>query len=163
MKKPPPVPHPWPRLSADLAAERAPGVCQSCGASHNAGQEHANCYREHDDRDRPENFFLFLCDACYKHLVPPHPRLYSNVAANAPLPGCMLCCKECEFREGLLCGHPALKANGGPGLVIETSPPTVIHLNFGGGKGRWINQYNSAPTCLKKSQAELEAAKEQAG
>jgi hypothetical protein len=112
-----------PRLSTDLPGERAPNVCQSCGA-----REKLSRWREHDERDRPENVFVVLCARCEKKLVEPHKRLYAQIQPNEPIPGTLDLCVPCAFRDGLRCTHPDLKANGGAGLFIKIEKPIVAHL-----------------------------------
>jgi len=74
-------PQPLPRLSQTLPERVEPGVCQACGEEKNV------CgWQEHDERDKPEAIVVWLCQACEKKLIKPHPRLYRPLQANEPFP-----------------------------------------------------------------------------
>lgn len=122
----------WPKLSEQLAGERRPDRCQKCGV-HWAEIER---WREHDDHDEPTDVVIVLCRECAEAVIEKHPRLYSQVPRNAPLPGCMDLCTNCELRSGLQCTHPDLKANGGPGLAIICSKPSVAFVDGTDKSGR---------------------------
>jgi len=116
-----------PGLSATLPYERHPEICQSCGKRDRAW----NRWEECDEFDRRSGIIVILCPACSRPLVEPHPRLYHLLEPGVPRPGVMALCGECEYHETLRCGHPDLKANGGPGLAI--SQPRNIGVVCGGG------------------------------
>ncbi len=129
-----------PRLSQDLPGPMHPERCQSCGIE---GEEGLGSnplsltrWQECDDQDRRENIIVVLCRSCSDRLVEAHPRLYHALAENQPWPGCMAICAECRFREGPRCTHPDLKDNGGTGLRIVVSKPTVMFLDGTDKSGR---------------------------
>jgi hypothetical protein len=107
------VPDKWPRLTLTLTGPNAPEICRACGETAD------DLWREHDDRDKAENRWLWLCRKCGDALIEPHPRLYSCVPDMSPAPGAMRICAGCEHRtaEGI-CGCPRAKANGGVGILI---------------------------------------------
>lgn len=141
--KPPLPPRPWPKLSETLTAPRAPRTCQSCG------DEGLRWWRECDEDDRPTGVLVILCEPCEKKLVKPHPRLYISIWTPAPWPGAMAICSDCQFRDGLRCTEPRLKANGGEGLPIAIPKGQDAHLNFGGGRGQFVTMYPHEPKDCK--------------
>lgn len=123
---------PWPKLSETLPGPRSPDRCQSCGAS---GPVLAR-WRECDDGDRPTPVLVVLCDNCGDALIEPHPRAYSLLSPNEPAPGAMPLCLDCRHRAGAACGHPAAKANGGPGVMLTLPRPSTGIVCSRGKKGR---------------------------
>lgn len=123
------MPEKWPRLSLQLKHVRDPLVCQSCGQRELPGGDGLQRWREHDDKDRPENVLVILCAACAKRLIEPHERLYDQVDRLAPWPGAMPICVDCKHRAGMHCTHRDLKSNGGPGLKLSFPKPDVMHIS----------------------------------
>jgi hypothetical protein len=130
----------WPRLSRTLEGERHPEKCQSCGEPATA------IWAECNDRDQVQEIFVALCSSCSDRLIKPHPRLYHRLEEHRPYPGTMGLCVNCRHRRGLTCKHPDKKTNGEVGLEIHFPKPTPMHLNFGGGKGAWMNLYPGPAT-----------------
>lgn len=112
-----------PRLSESLPGERRPDRCQACGSPCDLA-----LWREHDEQDRPEAIVVNLCDRCSRKLIEPHPRLYEELARNAPWPGAIGICTACVHRDGLRCAHPDAKANGGIGVALTIARPHQVHL-----------------------------------
>lgn len=143
----------WPKLSETLPAPIDMMSCQRC---------HKECdlerWEEHDDNDQPTGVVICICDDCSKEIIEKHPRLYRELHTFEPHPGSMVCCRECPFRNGLLCNHPALKANGGNGLVIKYPEPTVAHISYqtkgGHRRGRWDKLYHGHPECTRLGMAD---------
>ena len=59
-------------------------------------------------------------------------------------------CMDCPHRDGLMCRHPDLKANGGEGLEIIHPQPHWMHVQTAGkgGRGRsghWRNYWPGPP------------------
>lgn len=126
---------PWPRLSETLPHQRHPWCCQCCGINllYMPNPPH-ELHRECDDHDQPTRRVIALCKRCADRLIEPHPRLYQRVPENKPAPGAMPhLCVGCRWRVELDCTHPALKANGGPGLNITVAEPA---LGFWDGRGK---------------------------
>ncbi len=152
--EPAPAPPPgcretMPRLSVSLTGRRHPLICQNCRSP--AGAD--DCWREHDQQDRPEQTFLYLCEPCAKKLIQPHPRLYSQQHRWAPRPGAMPVCLDCPHRRELSCSHWALKANGGPGLILRMPQPTTMHVDYtvkGRRVGEWFKNYHGPVDCEGK-------------
>ena len=80
-------------------------------------------WQECDDADRREPIAVLLCPPCSARLIEPHPRLYYGLPFNEPFAGTMGLCVPCRFRAGVRCTHPDLKANGGPGLMLQADTP----------------------------------------
>lgn len=136
---------PWSRLSETLPHPREPNRCQLCGEVDVA----LTVWQECDDADAPEQIYVVLCDLC-EQVIEPHPRLYINQPRNKPLPGVMPQCAGCQHRDELTCRHPLLTANGGAGLLIKASQPTLIHFDGikGGRRHGWTEQrYANPPEC----------------
>ena len=115
-----------PKLSEDLLASTGDrGHCGNCGR-----EGETVLWREHDERDRPTETLVALCEACSDEIVEPHPRLYARVDRNQPIPGAMPICVACAHRAGLVCRSPLLKANGGPGLPVRFPQPTVGFVDY---------------------------------
>jgi hypothetical protein len=146
------VPEKFPRLTITLQRARHPALCQSCGVSDQAVT--LEVWREHDDRDRPEQVYLVLCPDCSRRLIEPHPRLYSRLRQHEPSPGVMPTCGDCRYRQGVRCSHPCLKANGGDGLLLRFPEPTTAHLYYGGGRGEWVKLYHGPVVCAGKEVAD---------
>jgi hypothetical protein len=180
-------PTPWPRLSESLTGPKHPHVCQSCGREYpvrlqftdplqelDAGRpqdiwgEIAQVldppkgvygWQEHGDTDSPEPIVVMLCTTCSDRLIVPHPRLYRQLAPNEPFPGVMELCLGCRFRTGVRCTHPALKANGGPGLKIEIGPPDVAMVHGVRGGQKVILYRHPAKECAGREPCEDEGEK----
>lgn len=98
-------------------------VCGICGQK----AEQLDAWIEHDEFDRPlldgpEHLVFLGTDhaACNRQLTL-HPRLYERVTGR---PGTFpRLCGPCVNRRGFDCAHPKLKANGGPGLLVQISDP----------------------------------------
>lgn len=120
-------PRQWPKLSESLEHPRNSTTCQSCGKTATAAEWNGmlQCWREHDHQDAPTGVVVMLCPRCAGSLIEPHARLYSREPANKPVPGAMPhLCPGCPHHDGALaCGHPLLKANGGPGLNMAVVQP----------------------------------------
>lgn len=124
----------WPKLSWDLRETRDLDHCQACNklgeidcmkSDGKLGESPLSLDRwlEHDDSDRSTAIVVVLCSGCSKKLIEPHPRLYRMLTLWEPHPGCMALCRKCEYREGVGCTHPSLKANGGEGLALTVPAP----------------------------------------
>lgn len=140
---------PWPRLSETLPHAAHPQLCGNCGVHDDT--KPVSVWIEHDTNDRPERRFIALCRACSDKIIEPHPRLYSEVQPNTPLPGAMALCIDCTHRKGIACTCPAAKYNGGPGINITTVKPMVVHIDGRDPKthrrfGRWLNHYSQPPS-----------------
>jgi hypothetical protein len=90
--------------------------------------EELGLWREHDEHDLPTESFVFIGNdhaACLK-LMKDHPRLYAEEMGK---PGMFPICGPCRHRRAHACRHPKLKANGGPGVLVQLRPlvpPNVI-------------------------------------
>lgn len=151
------------RLTAITGGEKHPLVCQSCGGSNVGGFGNGlmrltlSRWQECDHNDRPENKVLVLCDKCSKRIIEPHPRLYHQLHANQPWPGCMAICVNCRLREGVTCKSPDAKANGGSGVLIggmgELMRGFVDYQKKGGGRGgHAFAEWSHAPTSCKQKE-----------
>ncbi len=116
--------------SADPGGEMSPIAADDTAARHarlrrvlDADERGVHVWQECDDADRPEPIAVLLCPPCGTRLIEPHPRLYYVLPFNEPFAGTMGLCVPCRFRAGVRCTHPDLKANGGPGLTIQTDTP----------------------------------------
>lgn len=137
----------WPRLS-EVGTFKHPRHCQSCGATYDR-----EIWQECDDKDEPEQIFIILCDKCSEKIIGPHPRLYRMLHRNAPAPGAMLTCADCDLSVGVNCTSFLLKKNGGPGLPLRLGEKSTIHIDRvvnGRRVGEWHNFYSSPPTCDDK-------------
>jgi hypothetical protein len=126
----------WPKLSESLRNQRHPHVCQSCGVVRtlDVGEGALEVWRECDEKDQLTTTVVVLCHGCAGRLIEPHPRLYHREPPNKPIPGAIPhLCATCRHRSDLACTHPALKANGGPGLMITVEPPI---RGFWDGRGK---------------------------
>lgn len=132
-----------PGLSETLPGLPRPDRCKGCGESADL-LAWSEC-NEWDEPQRPA-ILLVLCQRCSDRLINAHPRLYLRVDRLEPRPGIMALCVDCLFRRGLQCAHPKLKANGGAGLEVQFPQPSMMHLNYGGGRGEWRNFYPGPPT-----------------
>lgn len=145
-------PSQWPKLSETLPHKGNPHLCQQCESTKNLVT-----WIEHDAQDKPTSIMVRLCSECSRNLIVPHPRLYAELPANAPVPGAMLLCIECVHRDGLRCRMA--KVNGGPGIEVMASKPFIVHVdgqNPSTGKrfSRWIRDYSSPPSaCSKQNDA----------
>lgn len=136
----------WPKLSETLPPAINRDTCQACGRT-----EAGDAWIECDDRDQQTEVAVVVCRQCAKTVITPHPRLYVEVQRDAPKPGLMAACTDCVWRKHLQCMSPLLRANGGAGLPVKYPQPTDVHMNFGGGKGRFMKLYRGAPTCEGRS------------
>lgn len=142
--KPKGDPRTWGRLSVNLTGPVDPTLCQSCGDPAYA------TWREHGDHDQPLPVFVALCIHCSNQLIEPHPRLYSRVDKNDPIPGTMAICSDCPHRRGIGCESPDLQKNGGRGLAVSITMPRRVHV-YGGSRSGWINIWpDPAPGCGSK-------------
>lgn len=120
-----------PGLSVTLDGPRDPRRCQACGARHTEIRP-LERWLEHDEWDRVpvKPAVVVLCSMCSRRLIDPHPRLYRQLADGESFPGCMGICVRCAFREGVACGCPEAKVNGGPGVKVEwTEAPIYAHVD----------------------------------
>lgn len=121
-----PTPNPnWPRLSVDLpyvGGFHVCGHCQRCNEQLPMGKT-LSTWEECDHNDKREGRFIRLCGTCANKIVGPHPRLYHRMQDNAPMPGAMPTCADCQLRDGLRCTSPLLKRNGGAGLPLQLTKP----------------------------------------
>ena len=94
--------------------------CQLCGYESSDICEF-RMWNECDDNDKPEaNNILVLCRFDCAEYMDQHPRLYLEVPWSNGGPGkFMLLCGNCQFRQGVMCTHSDLKANGGEGLEVK--------------------------------------------
>lgn len=120
-----------PRLTNQCTQEKHPYVCQACGGSNKPTygnglmRESMGRWQECDHNDKPEPYnFIVLCTKCQRSVLDPHPRLYISISDNAPMPGCMAICIDCDFRDGIKCKHPAAKENGGTGVMLTIARPS---------------------------------------
>jgi len=116
--------------SADPGGEMSPIAADDTGALHarlrrvlDAEERGVHVWQERDDADQPEPIAVLLCPPCSARLIEPHPRLYYGLPFNEPFAGTMGLCVPCRFRDGVRCTHPDLRANGGPGLIIQADTP----------------------------------------
>lgn len=135
----PPVPplavRRMPGLSRTLTGPRSPSRCQSCGATHSS-EVPLSRWIECDEWDQPTHVVVVLCRRCGERLIDPSHRLYHPLWPNEPHPGAMGICVKCLERRGTACGHPDAKENGGAGVTIEITRPTIAHLCLAGPNGR---------------------------
>lgn len=133
----------WPRLSETLTSPRALDVCQSCGRRGG----HVQRWEEHDANDQPEAIVVVLCEPCGERLIEKHPRLYRGLHVNEPMPGSMALCAGCTHQRALACDHPDLRKNGGPGLALELTPPSVAFVDGikNGRRTGWREKWWPAP------------------
>ena len=117
----------WPRLSETLPHAQHPKMCGNCGVGDETKLVHV--WIEHDENDRPEMKFVTLCDPCADKIIEPHPRLYSPVGQNVPMPGIMDICLSCTRRVGMACTSPLAKFNGGPGMNVNASKPITAFVD----------------------------------
>lgn len=141
----------WPRLSDQRSADRH--TCAECGKCDRLSTEVLNVsiWQEHDDADLPTHWYVALCEPCAKRIIKTHPRLYTPMDKNGPMPGAMPTCDNCRWRDGTSCAHPGMMFNGGPGVALRMTEPTVcfIDVRDKAGKrfGRRILQYNGPVSC----------------
>ncbi len=116
--------------SVDPGGEMSPIAVDDTAALHarlrrvlDDDERGVHVWQECDDVDRPEPIAVLLCPPCSARLIEPHPRLYYVLPFNEPFAGTMGLCAPCRFRDDVRCTHPDLKANGGPGLIIQADTP----------------------------------------
>jgi hypothetical protein len=153
----------FPRLSKTLPCPRVAGSCQGCGRTkEQLGEVGADLilWIECDDFDQPTQprVYVQLCTACdgvdedgealsaserqpgrsqrKGGLIDRHPRLYEKAIHNSATLGAMNICVGCKFSQELRCVCPLAKANGGPGMAIGMSEPSVMFLDGVDGAGR---------------------------
>lgn len=140
----------WPRLTTSLTGPDKPEVCRCCG------DVDAHLWQEHDDHDKPEPRYLWLCRRCSDRIIEPHPRLYDEISPNAPAPGAMRICADCKHRAaGGLC--TMAKANGGLGITVSAFTGLSGFMDGRDKKGRrWGKRFTSYPypptACTGKQQ-----------
>ena len=108
--------------------------CQLCGREGDicSFQMHQECSED----DKPEkDRYLIICREgnCYQRLLD-HERLYKHVPWGMGQAGAlMLLCSDCPSRKNFSCAHPDLKANGGPGLLVNLANPLgILHMSWHG-------------------------------
>lgn len=142
----------WPRLSATLP-HVAPWKCGQCGGHYLEHDCDLELWREHDDNDRGEHVYFWLCTRCAAKIIDPHPRLYGRVHEYTPAPGAMRICEDCPHRVRCTC--PLTKYNGGPGIMVNACQPTIIHIDRtvkGRHVGEWHRNYQVPPSgCTGKT------------
>ena len=117
---------PWPKLSECAPVQGAAWNLQLV-RERGGGRPSAQTafWREHDDNDQPTGVVICLCRQCSDRLIEPHPRLYGQLDQNEPAPGAMpWLCEGCMYRNGLTCGCPDSKWNGGKGMGIVIKLPS---------------------------------------
>jgi hypothetical protein len=132
---------------------RHPTRCQACGRDVPAdGAPPAARWSECDAWDRKQTpaVLLVLCAECSDELVDPHPRMYLEVYARAPVTGAMALCVDCRHRghrgDPLRCAHPDAPANGGAGLAVTIEPPHTGHICGRGRHGPGCRTFVHYPT-----------------
>lgn len=139
-------PQPWPKLSLSLYGPKHPMRCQHCGNECDLDR-----WQECDEYDQPTPVVVVLCRDCSTALIDRHPRLYHDLHHNAPHPGSMVMCIDCNYRTGVSCAHPDLGANGGSGLAIRSALPETIFMDGRTGDDEhvgWIEQVYPIPPTL---------------
>lgn len=128
------------RLSTDLTGERHPRKCQACAPSlFDSPALHLVKWHECDDRDKKQRILVVLCSRHSRKLIQSHPRLYHEVAHNAPWPGGMEQCVSCRFRSELKCTNPEITP-----YVIPTPGVVRAHLKYGR-RGSFVTMYPNPP------------------
>lgn len=145
----------WPKLTQTLQPPKEWGHCQRCGIQGRLRDATDDIplllgWQEHDDQDRPTPAAVVLCVTCTDNLIEAHPRLYSRVQPQAPVPGVMELCRDCTQREGYLCGSPDLTLNGGEGLAITFPEPVYALVR---GRGRQTFYTDPPTTCAGRKEA----------
>ena len=132
-KVPPLAEREQPGLSESLTGPRDLQYCQSCACvgilDHPSGtglQRWIECdpWDRHDERSP----VVILCPSCSRRLIEPHPRLYVALAPMEPRPGAMPICIGCPHLDGVRCGCPLARINGGPGMAVKAPRPTMMHV-----------------------------------
>lgn len=98
--------------------------CQNCFARGSINKGSLLRWTEHDDNNHPTQTTILLCRHCSNTLINPHPRLYSELHPNYPVPGSMEICDPCALRKGTSCRSPRARPNGGPGVELTIQTPT---------------------------------------
>ena len=135
------------RAATPLTAARAldPRACSVCGLTVDPDDLPCEAWREHDERDRPisgNGALVFIgpgdAHADCRAVLERHPRLY---ARDAGWPGAFpTLCGPCVHRDGLVCRHPDLFANGGEGLSVKLDSLNA-HVNMGRRGCFWMPQH----------------------
>lgn len=139
-----------PGLSETLGILIDPRMCRGCG-----GTRELQRWRECNPFDKPTMVVVVLCKYCSRKLIDRHPRLYIPIAHHEPFPGVMQICIDCPCRSGVSCNSLLAKHNGGTGMRIDGSRPTIA-LVCGGRRGfsGAVKLYASEPTgCAGKQEA----------
>lgn len=124
-----------PRLTEEIKGNFHPWICQHCGGSPRPGfgsgvlRLTVDRWQECDHNDNPEQKIIVLCEKCSKSIIGPHIRMYVKLSPNAPWPGCMDICVDCDFREGTRCANPAAKWNGGTGVMLTIAKPSTAMVD----------------------------------
>jgi hypothetical protein len=137
----------WPKLSETLKPAVDMMSCQNCGKECDIER-----WEECDSADQPTKVVIVICDECSDAIIEKHPRLYRRLHCYEPMPGSMACCLNCMERKGLTCSHPALKRNGGDGLMIAYPMPTVAFIDGVTNGKRWGGRhqiYHAPPDCKR--------------
>ena len=116
--------------------------CQLCGKEY-SDITSLRMWQECNDSDNPEPGNFLVVGHCCKPKILEHPRAYLEIPWGKGEPGAfILLCGDCPFRAGFKCTHPHLKANGGGGLLLNTTNPMgfgPVHVNYGGGRGAFVD------------------------
>lgn len=128
--------------AAPLTRRRPLDPLCACGICGEIAEEFV-LWRECDERDRPiagDGALVFVglghehCEA----VLDAHPRAYERAYG---LPGHLpLLCAGCDFRRGMGCSHPALKANGGAGLLVSYHGLSNVIICGQGGCSRGLRE-----------------------
>jgi hypothetical protein len=154
----------YPRMSQTLPGPRAAGICQGCGRTKEQLSEAGAdlvLWVECDDADQPTEprVYVQLCTACdgasiddeilpagqrqpgrksKQSLIDAHPRLYKKAIRNSPTLGAMALCMGCKWERELRCTCPMAKGNGGDGMLISMSQPSVMFMDGTDKAGRRV-------------------------
>lgn len=147
----------WPRLTETAPFPVPEGDflrCQLCGTVVD-DRVKTSFWQECDTNDKPEpGRVVLVCDSpkCLK-IIEEHPRLYietRGLRGSEGGPGWwMLLCDNCDFRKGVSCSHPDLKANGGPGLAVKHDGWTGWVCGKGGCKSFGPTAYHCTGKLVK--------------
>lgn len=114
----------WPKLSGTLKPAVDLSRCQNCNSN-----VFVSRWREHDDKDISTQTIVLLCKNCSDKLIEPHPRLYSRMDKDEPLPGSMPICIGCKWHEIVRCKNPKSFVNGGAGLTLTFPTPACAFVD----------------------------------
>lgn len=125
--------------------------CQLCGhVSDDICEFHMWLEANDDDSRSMDCPVLITCHskACDK-VIKDHERLYVLIPWSRGGPGrFMLLCGDCNHREGSVCTHAKLKANGGDGLLVIFHPMLgSLHICFTDGRHMGPEHFTPATHC----------------